>query len=278
MSGAKGRAAEDAEAREKRIACRRQAACIFEQSNDLRWLYIDLAMRDVVANDVEKQGFALANVITGGALRHSMPGESDFEDLVREPIWSSLWGNDLGLIEQAARYVQSPKYHCTALRDFFINRTVKEVFQGDWRQKRSPYWYAFAAIAVLASFVFLGWAGVLVLGFVIWRELSRLHSQDRVKQLLTEGNAIYAEVVRGGFDEPTIIRRLEAIEQPGFAVPSVLYALLRQPRRNVETEISAAYHELDDAKKEDINRQWRRFVDRMLRYDESPADQPLQTA
>jgi len=104
------------------------------------------------------------------------------------------------------------------------------------------------------------------------RELSRLRFQDRVR--LTEGHAIYAEVARGGFDEPTIIRRLEATEQSGVAVPGVLYALLRQPRRNVETEISAAYHALDNAKKEDINRQWGRFVDRMLNYDEPSSEAP----
>jgi NADP-dependent 3-hydroxy acid dehydrogenase YdfG len=43
---------------------------------------------------------------------------------------------------------------------------------------------------------------------------------------------------------------LEALEQRYVPIPSVLNALLRQPRRNVESKVSMAYNALsDDSKK-----------------------------
>jgi hypothetical protein len=90
---------EEAEARKKRIVCRRQAGEFFDRSEDLKWLYF---------------GLALQNTFEEGRT------EEHLEELVRQPIWDSLWGRRAELVSQAARYIGRPGFHCTALRDFFI--------------------------------------------------------------------------------------------------------------------------------------------------------------
>ena len=112
-------------------------------------------------------------------------------------------------------------------------------------------------------------------------------------------NEITATVKRGGFDEPTIIRQLEiidvkiplvpkliyvygcpyflgsdptGIQEHTIPVPDVLYTLLRLPRRNVQNEISAAVSALDERKRDELTRRWRKFIDPMLTYNEPEAD------
>jgi len=106
------------------------------------------------------------------------------------------------------------------------------------------------------------------------------------------------KVKQGGFDEPTIVRQLQIYDinlpRPSpimqhegipfvmtidnapisinmivpIPIPDVLYELLRLPRRDIESEISRRFMELSKQRRTEISLQWRKFVDRLLSYDE----------
>ena len=245
---------EEAEAKAKRIERWRQTGRIFESTPDLRWLFIELA---------------LAN---GGEL--DWLDQDRLTNLVAEPIWGSLWskgGYFDDLVEQGAIFIENSKFHCTALRDFFISRMIACLIQGETQQKRSNIWYIASTIAVIVACLFFGGWGLLVLAFVIWSELQRSKLNEQLRQIVQDIDKIYFEVRRGGYDEPAIIRRVEGIEQRHVHIPSVLYALLRQPRRNVEKEISREYNALSDDKKNAMWAQWQAFIDFMLKNDDGEA-------
>jgi len=109
---------------------------------------------------------------------------------------------------------------------------------------------------------------------------------------------IAERVKQGGFDEPTIVRQLQIYDinlpRPSpimqhegipfvmtidntpisinmivpIPIPHVLYELLRLPRRNIESEISRSFTELSKQRRAEISLRWRKFVDRLLTYDE----------
>jgi hypothetical protein len=143
------KAREDAEARRKRIECRHRTGEIFKSTADLKWLYFELGLR--------------------GALEEWQT-ERDLEDFLREPIWESLWnGNERinDLTKQAARYIDNPQYHCTALRDFFIIRLTENLLM----QIRDPIRDRPLTVLrpLLAGFL-IAMAIILYL-FVSWQQL-----------------------------------------------------------------------------------------------------------
>jgi hypothetical protein len=245
---------EQVEAKAKRIERWHQTGEIFYSTPDLRWLFVELA---------------LAN---GGEL--DWQDEDRLRNFVAEPIWGSLWSQGSyfdDLVKQGAILVENSKFQCTGLRDFFIIRIISCLIQGDRQQKRSRTWYVVSTIAVVVAYLLFGGWGLLVLAFVIWSEVHRANSNHRLKQIAQEVDQIYFEVRRGGYDEPSIIRRLETLEQRHIPIPSVLYALLRLPRRNVESEVSKAFNALADDKKNTIWQQWQAFLDFMLKNDDGEA-------
>jgi hypothetical protein len=56
-------------------------------------------------------------------------------------------------------------------------------------------------------------------------------------------------------------------------VPDVLYALLRLPRRNVQNEISSKVLALDERKRDELTRRWRKFVDSIQGTASNDGDQ-----
>jgi hypothetical protein len=290
------KAREDADARRKRIECRHQTGEIFETAADLEWLYFDLGLR--------------------GALE-DWQTERDLEDFVREPIWESLWyGNDeiRDLTKQAARYVDRPLYHCTALRDFFILRLMEALLPrvGDdpptkknWKVRVLLYIAALLAIPFIWIYI-NWWTAVLVMAF-LWflgrrwqvtyegnannrwstRHYSKHFTQESIRRFITR-------VREGGFDEPTLIQQLELFDisktMAGTAVPlggdgtpvqapflrptvipivipDVLYTLLRLPRRNVQSEISSKLLALNERKRDELTRRWRKFIDSIVKKE-----------
>ena len=122
------------------------------------------------------------------------------------------------------------------------------------------------------------------------RRYSKHFTQEAIRKLIER-------VRRGGFDEPTLIEQLQLIDVTKTApnsvvplcadgtrirgpspnptiipiqIPDVLYALLRLPRRNVESEISRTFFSLYKQKREELLQQWNRFVDRLVNYDWPP--------
>jgi hypothetical protein len=244
----------EAEAKAKRIERWHQTGRVFQSLPELRWLFIELA---------------LAN---GGEL--DWHDKERLTNFVAEPMWGLQWGKGSkssyfdNLVKQGGILVASPKFQCTVLRDFFIVRIVSCLIHGEKEQQRNRIWYVVWTIVVLAAFIFFGAWGLLALAFPVWSELGRLKMNNSLRQIFQEVNHISSEVQCVGYDEPTIIRRLEPLEQRFVPIPSVLYALLRLPRRNVEHEISKAFNELDSNNKEAIWKQWQEYLDGMLKYDE----------
>ncbi len=262
MSEGVARDREEAEAKAKRIERWRQTGQIFESTPDLRWLFIE---------------FALAN---GGEL--DWLDKDRLTDLVAEPIWGSLWSDRSycdALMEQGAIFVENSKFHCTTLRDFFVLRLVSCLRKAirDYEPKRKKLvWHLAALAAVVALFMYSAWLGGALAALYLLSEAgkSRSHHTWQSQKLAVESAENLIRL--GGFDEIEIIRMLEAIQQGGAPVPSVLYALLRLPRRNVEHEVSRAYNALDDEEKKALWTQWQAFLDLMLKNDDGDAARKLR--
>ena len=253
---------EELEAKAKRIERWRQTGRIFDLTPDLRWLFVELALTN------------------GGEL--DWLDKDRLTDLVAEPIWGSLWSErsycDL-LMEQGAIFVENTKFHSTALRDFFILRLVSCLAKAirDYEPKRKKLvWHLVACAVVFGLLTYSVWLGsaLVVLYLLIEGGKTRAHLKWQKQKLKVES----AENVirRGGFDEPEMIGALEALQHGGAPVPSVLYALLRLPRRNVEHEVSRAYNALNEEKKKAVWEQWRAFLDFMLKNDDGEAARKLR--
>jgi hypothetical protein len=294
------RGRENAEARRKRVECRHQVGYFFDSTDDMKWLYFDLAIK--------------------GAFEGARNTDRELEEFVRSAIWATLSGyqpNPLStLIEETAHYIEKPRFHCTALRDFLILKLMGSLPQlvGDDPIPPKKNWKArlLLCIGVLMTVPFIWiyanwWTAVLVLAF-LWflarrwetqyennannrwslRHYSKHFTQEVIRKLIER-------VRQGGFDEPTLIEQIELFDVsktlPGSAVPlrsdgtsvqapfvrptlipivipGVLYALLRLPRRNIQNELSVKFSALDEQKRKELMRRWRKFVDPMLTYDE----------
>ena len=287
------RAREDAEARRKRIECRHQAGHFFDSIDDMRWLYFDLAIK--------------------GAFEGARNTERELEEFVRCAIWAALSGYELHplstLIEEAAHYIDKPLFHCTGLRDFLIVRLTESLENGvvdpgtgrAWAMAFRKLFAVVMLVLAVGLYSFVNWwaAGIvlLILAAKAFGWVNELNNMGRCKfdnQRRRDAiNKIVERLKLGGFDEPTIIRQLEALDinfppppklvyiygcpyfrgtEHTLGVPDVLYALLRLSRRNVESELSKTFYALNERKRNEITDQWRKFVHRLLTYDEPRSD------
>ena len=252
---------EESEAKAKRIKRWHRTGSVFETTPDLYWLFVKLA----IANGGEIDVF----------------DQDRLREFVAEPIWAEIfWGRDNldELLQQGAALVENSKFQCTTLRDFLVKRIIACLIPEAKEQKRSRSWQVVATVAVIGSFALVGLWGLLVLGFVGWLEFERFRFNERLRQASEEAKRIYSEVCLGGYDEHVIIRRLEALEKRHITIPSVLYALLRLPRHNMEAEISNAFNALGPEKKNAICQQWKAFLDFMLKNDDGEAKRKARDA
>jgi len=200
---AETRAMDEDEASQKRSECRRQAGVFFESTDDIKWLYFDLALR--------------------GALE-DWRTQNDLERFVREPIWGLLCGRSNELNKQAARYVDRPLFHCTALRDFFIIRLTenltKLVEDKPIQREESNRLRLAATLGLLSMSVVLWifvnwWSATLILLPLSLVGIRKLKANDQRILRAFQWHAIkgiIGKVRRGGFDEQTIIEQLEMID------------------------------------------------------------------
>src|ERR1700680_2222092 len=90
---------EEAEAKAKRIKRWHQAGRVFDAPPDLRWLFVELAMKN------------------GGEIDDL--DEARLREFIAEPIWAKMWdqgGYSDELLKQGAALVENPKFQCAALR------------------------------------------------------------------------------------------------------------------------------------------------------------------
>jgi len=283
---------DEAEAREKRIRCRHETGRIFESMEDLRWLYFDLALRGALEEwDTERD---LENFVREPIWESLWHDKSDIGKLTKQasryierPLFHCTALRDLLVVH----LIESLLTH---VRDPIKDRLVIAL---------RPFLAGFLIVVAAALYIFVSWWAAAIVGFMLivkalgWvRELDHMH-KCKVRNQFTRDkiNEIIATVKRGGCDEPTVIRQLEifddeipplpklvkiygspyllgsdptGIQEHTIPIPSVLYALLRLPRRNVQSEISANFSALNERKRDELARRWRKFVDTMLNYDE----------
>jgi hypothetical protein len=218
------REAEEAEARRKRIECRHQTGHFFDSIDDMRWLYFDLTLRSVLErSEIERQ----------------------LENFIREPIHESLWWDKArnkisidDLTAQAARYIDRPLFHCTALRDFFIARLTESLLGHVHDPLRDrplmvvrKFLIIFLPLLAFALYVFVNWwiaaALLLLLAVKGWGWLKEIDNTHRCKfrnrRTRDEIIEIVVKIKRGGFDEPTIIHHLELFDVKIPPVPTLIY-------------------------------------------------------
>jgi hypothetical protein len=178
--------------------------------------------------------------------------------------------------EQSAIFLQNPRFHCTALRDFLIHRMVFDIEKSSRSREplppkiryQLPWWAAIGC----SSWFFGEWVGnfgtliwVAYIAYGIWvREVWQKH----MRSLQSTARA----VASGGFDEPHILNVLQTLPPKFAEMPSVVYALFRLPRRNVEYEVRDIFDALDEEKKTAQWEQWRAFLDSMLKFDDGDAE------
>ncbi len=258
MSDQDAREREEAEAKAKRIERWRQTGRVFESTPDLRWLFVELALAD------------------GGEL--DWHDKDRLTDLVAEPIWGSLWSDRSycdDLMKQGAIFVENSRFHCTALRDFFIFRLISCLAKAihDYEPKRRRFvWHLVALGVAVALFTYSAWLGGVLAVLYLLNEVGKTRAHHKWQKQKATVESAENVIRRGGFDEPEIIRALETLQHGGAPVPSVLYALLRVPRRNVEHQVLKAYNALDEDKKKALWEQWRTFLNLMLENDDGEAE------
>jgi hypothetical protein len=135
----------------------------------------------------------------------------------------------------------------------------------------------------LIMYTFDGWLAVVPFVFVcflafIWikKALHNTFIRHENRWIYRQIDDLVVQVKHHSFDESTIIRTLEKLECSPFTgiegvvihIPDVLYALLRLPRRDVQSELLNNYRSLDADKRLELHRRWREFVDALLNYDE----------
>jgi hypothetical protein len=191
---------EEAENRRKRIECRHQTGEMFESAADLRWLYFDLSLRGVDA-------------------------ESELKDFIREPIWESVYSRDCrracsdDLIKQAARYVDRPLFHCTALRDFFVIRLTESLLAHVHDPIRDrvvlalrKLMTAFLIALTIVLYLLVNWWTAAIVAFLLaikalgWLKEIENKQQCQYRNRFTRDriNELVATLKRGGYDEPSI--------------------------------------------------------------------------
>ncbi|GEM_PF-5327668 len=248
---------EAAEAKAKRIEHCHQTGRVFDSTPDLRWLFVELA------------------IAGGGEL--DWYDKNRLTDFIAEPIWASLWSDRSycdALIKQGAIFVENSKFHCTALRDFFTLRLISCLAKSvrDYKPKETPFFRYLLTIAVIAVLLsYNSWLGGALAVLYLLNEANKTRARYKWRKQNLAVESAENVIRQGGFDEPEIIRRLETLQHGGAPVPSVLYALLRLPRRNVEHSVSAAYSALEEAKKNAIWTHWQAFLDSKLKNDDGEA-------
>jgi hypothetical protein len=210
---------DEAEARQNRIECHRQVGGFFGSVDDLKWLYFDLTLQGIFED---------------------LSTERELEDFVREPIWEFLWGKNRqdNLVKQAARYIDRPIFHCTALRDFFIIRLIEALATHirDPIKDRlvAAIRMAMAVLLLLLALILYAianwWAAaavLILLVFKAWGWFKEINNMPRCKirnhYTRERINEIAAAVKRGGFDEPTVIRQLELLDVKNPPMPRLIY-------------------------------------------------------
>ncbi len=291
---------EEAEAKQKRITGHRQAGRLFDSVRDLKWLYFDLALKGEFENWSSTES-DLRNLILGPTLESSWEKGSvnrlteQAVQYIENPVFHCTALRDffiVRLVESLTSGIKDPKKD----RLVAFGRIILVLF---------------LLFLALALYTFVNWwAPALVLfllGAKVWgwcRGIEDMH-QCKIRNQCTREkiNDIVATLKRGGYDEPTIIRQVEifdanipplpklvsiygcpyflgsdlsGIQEHTIAIPDVLYALLRLPRRNIESEITKAVFQINDRKRDDITHRWRKFVDRLLTYDEPRSDPKYQ--
>jgi hypothetical protein len=249
---------EEAENRRKRSESLHQTGTVFESTADLKWLYFHLALSGALGPIEEarpvptKPDFLpeFSDIIEKlfphaiGRTYTQSPTERELSDFIREPIWESIYWRGGGrtrsdaLITQAARYVDRPLFHCTALRDFFIVRLtesllthVRDPIKDRLVLALRPFTATFLIVLTIAMYIFVNWWTAAIVAFVfaskVWGWLKQIDNISicKIRNRLTRNkiDELVAILKRGGFDEPTIIRHLEVLDYKFPPLPKLVY-------------------------------------------------------
>jgi hypothetical protein len=295
---AEKRECENAKDRRNRIERSHQTGHAFESIADLRWLYFELALRGALRSsyDTESELKEFIQAPIWESIYYRDRGASSCDELMKQagryidrPLFHCTALRDFFIV----RLTESLLMH---IHDPIKDRLVI-LFRG--------LLTAFLIVLALALYLFISSESAAVIAALLviksWSWFRQIdHMQTcKIRNQLTRDkiNKLVSILKRGGFDEPTITRQLEildysksplprlvhiygcpyllgsnqtneGIQEHTIPVPDVLYALLRLPRRNVQNEILARVLALDERERDDLARQWRKFVDPMLSYDE----------
>ena len=202
----------------ERMAYRHKAGRILESTTDLKWLYFDIALRDAMwdVNTLVQCAWACAVPVGKGSDLHAV----------------------------AARYVDKPLFHCTALRDLLIVKLLEELLprvgndptptKANWKA-RVWLFIGLAGVIAFTSF-YVGWwclaIGLVLLWLLIRRWVNQYennsnnqYSIGHYSKLETQEviNGLISRVRRGGYDEFTLIEQIELLDTAktpiGSAVP-----------------------------------------------------------
>jgi len=238
------------ELREKRW---HQTARIFSTSEDLLWLY-------------------------RGIKAHCDRDETLIEkmcDFVADSLWTTMFNktDDSSLADvqaKAIEYLKEDRLHCATLRNFFLSVILDHVKILSANPLIEIKWLIISILAsdvifqqVGRSVAWLAATPLVVFGiFTFWR----LAKTDVAKRLL---NQVIKELQIGAFDEAVTAERLRRLESQGIEIPSLTYALLRQPKVNVKQLLLADWQGLSNEQRSEINAFHSAWLKEMREYSEN---------
>jgi len=245
--------ADDADIRKLRETRWHRTAAIFGNNNDLLWLYRALETR----------------------YGHDELLIVKMRDLVSDSLWTTLFNNmdDYSFKDvqgKADEYLSEARLHCAALRNFFLAMLMEHVKKLNVGTSNELKWLSIGVLLFLAIYTYVGhsWAyvfGALFGGYALntlWR-LGRVAITERLI------NQVVDEVKRGAFEEEVTVERLQRLERRGINIPSILYALLRQSKVNVEEAIRTEWNEFPCERKSEILERQHAWLKDMREYSET---------
>lgn len=230
----------------------------FFQNFDLEWLYRDICIRQ--KNDDPE--FLM------GEIKHSI------HDIFFTEIFNGA-NDDYTFQEiqyKAAEYVSSPDFHCTILRNFFLKRFINHIKHQNIITNKESLWAGasvFALVLSLKYFLSFGWIVFVTVVPALFIKIPKMWRSIRTDKIL---NQLSHEINGETFDEQISIDRLKTIEKIGVMVPSLMYALLRQPKRKIGDDVFPKWEKLNENEQVEIKNHYRNFIDKMASYtEEEPA-------
>jgi hypothetical protein len=171
----------------------------------------------------------------------------------------------------ASTYLADTRFHCTSLRNFFLSVIMDHLVKLNTPTKTIWKWYGLAAVFALLFVIprSIAWTIAPIIALPWLFVLGSLVRSALAEPTMTQ---VSEEIRRGTFEEITTADRLKRLEKMRIKVPSIMYALLRQPKLNVETDMQCEWNKLSQDQRSAIFGRQSAWLKEMYQYSKSGSE------